>query len=82
MDRTNIEPIVVGIIEQQACLTLTRELYDADLTGLGIDSLMAIDIANELEAALDRVIDDREVLRFRCVNDILDYLGRAATREA
>ncbi len=39
MDRTNLAPIVVGIIEQQACLTLTRELYDADLTGLGIDSL-------------------------------------------
>jgi acyl carrier protein len=77
MDRTNIEPIVVGIIQQQACLTLTRELYDADLTGLGIDSLMALDIANELEDALDAVIDDREVLRFRCVNDILDYLARA-----
>ncbi len=82
MDRTDIEPIVVGIIEQQACLTLTRELYDADLTGLGIDSLMAIDIANELESALHAVIDDREVLRFRCVNDILDYLARSHVTEA
>ena len=82
MDRTNLEPIVVGIIEQQACLTLTRELYDADLTGLGIDSLTAIDIANELECALHATIDDREVLRFRCVNDILDYLARAKVSEA
>ena len=78
MDKTLLEPIVVQVIEKTACLKLGPELYGADFSGLGIDSLAAIDIAQGLEDQLDRVIDDRDVLRFRSVNDILDYLTRQA----
>jgi acyl carrier protein len=77
MDRASVEPIVIGIIEDRACVKVTRDLYDTDLTDLGVDSLTAIDIAHEVESALDAVIDDREVLRLRNVNEILDYVARA-----
>ena len=79
-DVASLERTVVGIIEEAACVQLTRELYDTDLTQLGIDSLMALDIANEIESALDTVIDDRDVLRFRNVTDILDHLRAPSAR--
>jgi acyl carrier protein len=78
MDRESVEPIVIGVIEERACVKVTPDMYDTDLTVLGVDSLTAIDIAHELESALDAVIDDREMLRLRNVNDILDYVARAS----
>jgi acyl carrier protein len=75
MDRASVESIVIGIIEDRACVKVTPDSYDTDLTDLGIDSLAAIDIAHGVESALDAVIDDGEVLRLRTVNEILDYVA-------
>jgi len=78
MNRKDLEMLLLRILAEQADLELTPERYDADLIALGLDSIVAIDIANELEAALGLVIDDREIYRFRTVNSILAYFERLA----
>jgi acyl carrier protein len=71
-------PILLGILQHHLEEIPGPEQYDADLTALGVDSLMAIDIAHHLEEELGIVIDDREALGFRSVNAICASLRRRA----
>jgi acyl carrier protein len=65
--------IVLASIRARAGIELTQDQFDDDLVGLGVDSLAAIDVANDMEEALGIVIDDREIVRFRTVNMIARY---------
>lgn len=69
--------VLLRILDQQLGARLGPEQFDADLTQMGVDSLMALEIAQQLEEAFEIVIDDREALSFRTVNDISSSLMRA-----
>lgn len=80
--REHFLPVLLGILSEQLGKTIGPEQFDADLTELGVDSLMAIEISHRLEEALNIVIDDREVLGFRSVNAICATLQRGSVTAA
>jgi acyl carrier protein len=76
MDRSHFLSVLLGILKDHLGEVLGPEQYDADLTELGVDSLMAIEVAHHLEEELGIVIDDRDALGFRTVNAICATLQR------
>lgn len=72
--REDFLPVLLGILNEQLGKPIGPEQFDTDLTELGVDSLMAIEISHRLEEELNIVIDDREVLGFRSVNAICSTL--------
>lgn len=80
--REDFLPILLAILQEQLGETIGPERFDADLTTLGVDSLMALEIAHRLEEALSIVIDDREALAFRSVNAIRATLQRTSPSAA
>ena len=79
MNREHLLKVLIRILEEQTGERLGPDKYDVDLTALGVDSLAAIEVAHQLEEALNLTIDDREVLGFRTVNAICATLERGAT---
>lgn len=77
--RERFLPVLLEILSERLGSRLVPEQFDADLTELGVDSLMAIEISHRLEEELSIVIDDREVLGFRSVNAICATLQRCST---
>jgi acyl carrier protein len=69
--------VLLEILKEQLGETISPERFGADLTELGVDSLMALDISHRLEDELGIVIDDRDALGFRTVNAICETLQRA-----
>ena len=74
--------MVLKILCEQLGDVLGPEQYDADLTALGVDSLMAIEIVHRLEEELSIVIDDRVAFGFRSVNAICATLQRCSASPA
>lgn len=72
-------PVLLQILQEQLGRALTPDLFGADLSELGVDSLMAIEIAHRLEDALGVTIDDRDVLGFRNIDSICATLQRSVT---
>ncbi len=64
---------LLKVIEDSADVKIKKEDYDTPLVELGLDSIYAVEIANEMEDLCDIVIDDREIAGFRSINDILTY---------
>lgn len=60
-------------ISQHANVMVQPAQYDEKLNNLGVDSIYAIDVANDMEDMLDIIIDDRDILQFDSVNNIMNY---------
>ncbi len=75
-EHTQLLPVLLRILQHHLGDVPRPDQYDADLTELGVDSLMAIEIAHRLEEELGIVINDREALGFRSVNAIYSTLRR------
>ncbi len=63
-------------LEESAELKLTEKDFSTPLADLGLDSIYAVEIANEMEDLCDVVIDDRDIAGFKSINDILNYFDR------
>lgn len=64
---------LLKVIEESAELKIEEKDYGTPLVELGLDSIYAVEIANEMEDLCDVVIDDRDIAGFRSINDILNY---------
>jgi acyl carrier protein len=74
--------VLLGVLKEQLGESIGPERYDADLTEVGVDSLMALEIAHRLEDELKIVIDDRDALGFRTVNAIYSSLRRTVAQSS
>lgn len=64
---------LLSTIEESAELKIEEKDYKTPLVELGLDSIYAVEIANEMEDLCDVVIDDRDIAKFRSIHDILNY---------
>lgn len=74
--------VLLSVLTEQTGESIGPERFDADLTEVGVDSLMALEIAHRLEDELNIVIDDRDALGFRTVNAIFASLRRAVAQSS
>ncbi len=73
MGKDEFKKKLLTIIEKQSNVVIKPEEFTTPLPELGIDSLHAVMIANDLEEIFDVIIDDREIKKFINVNSIVDY---------
>ncbi|MCK5884314.1 MAG: acyl carrier protein [Bacteriovoracaceae bacterium] len=64
---------LLKVIEESAELKMEEKDYGTPLVELGLDSIYAVEIANEMEDMCDVVIEDRDIAAFRSINDIMTY---------
>lgn len=76
MQPADLLAALLSSINKHGGVRIDAKDYDADLTDLGIDSTVAIEIANELEDILGILIDDKDLVHFRTVNQILQYFAK------
>jgi acyl carrier protein len=72
--------ILLVSIRERTGMEISEDQFDEDLITLGVDSIRAIEIANDMEDALGILIDDREIVGFRTVNVIGDYFERVVAK--
>jgi glycine C-acetyltransferase len=68
---------VIGLFQSRrevGSAPLTVSDLKNDITQLGLDSLAAIDIVANLERCFHLIIDDREIIRFRSIQSVLQHL--------
>lgn len=73
MNKDEILNHIIAFIKKNADVTVEQKDYDSDLTELGVDSIFALELANEMEELLDIVIDDRDIEKLRSINSIMEY---------
>ncbi len=74
MDRSELVVKILDVIKKHTGVIINKDQYDCNLIDLGIDSVNAVEMANEMEDILDDIIDDRDIVKFVTVNRIVDYL--------
>jgi acyl carrier protein len=76
MNENELKTVLLNSIKKHSKIDVPEKDFDTDLTNMGIDSLTAVHIANDMEDALDIVIDDKDIVKFRTVNLILSYFEK------
>jgi acyl carrier protein len=76
MKKIDLLEILLKSIKDNTNIEIKQNQYDENLTDLGIDSIFAIEIANDMEDALDIVIDDRDIVKFETINLIVEYFEK------
>lgn len=66
---------VIRAIEKAAGTTITEDMHDTSLFALGLDSIKAIQIVNDLEDSLDIVIDDSNLPKFTTIANIAAFIS-------
>ena len=64
---------LLGAVNTHTGITIEKDEFDTNLIDLGIDSVFAIEIANDLESILNIIIDDRDIIHFTTINKILNH---------
>lgn len=82
MTKEQLLESLLASIKENAQIEIKKEDFNKPLVSMGIDSLYAVEIANDLEEALDVVIDDRDIAKFTSVNAILNYFESTAKAQA
>ncbi len=65
--------LVIDTIFKTTKIIITEKDYDTNLLQLGIDSIKAIQIVNDLEDELDIMIDDSNLKYFVTINAIAEF---------
>ncbi|MCK5073905.1 MAG: acyl carrier protein [Bacteriovoracaceae bacterium] len=73
ISRNELLEHLISSIKKNAEIVIEEKDFDTDIVELGIDSIFAIEIANDIEEFLDIVIDDRDIGKFRSINVMLEY---------
>lgn len=73
-DKEETLALVLATIERVGKIKLTEAQYDDNLLRLGIDSIKAIQVINDLEDELDVVIDDSQLRHFTSIRAIAAYI--------
>jgi acyl carrier protein len=66
--------LVIKTISEVAKIEITENQYEENLLTLGVDSIKAIQIVNELEDELDIMIDDSNLKYFNSIQAIADFI--------
>lgn len=67
---------VIKAIEKAAKIEITEQMYDTNLFSMGLDSIKAIQIVNDLEDTLDIVIDDSNLPKFTTISNIAGFISK------
>lgn len=67
---------IVDGIRKVTGITIPPEKYGDNLFQLGLDSLKAIQVVNQLEDELDLMIDDIHLQKFTSINAIAEFFDK------
>lgn len=73
VSREELEAKLLELIKEHSDVEVSKSDYSTPFADLGIDSVYAVEVANDMEDFLDIVIDDRDIAKFRSLDDTLAY---------
>ncbi|HLE11296.1 MAG: hypothetical protein A2504_03295 [Bdellovibrionales bacterium RIFOXYD12_FULL_39_22] len=73
MTKKELEKELLKSIEKHTQIVIGNNDYSTSLANLGIDSVYAAEVANDMEDLLGIVIDDRDIAKFTSITAILEY---------
>lgn len=73
MTKEDLIKNLLEIIFKHTQVEIKPQDFDTPLVDLGLDSVYAVEIANEMEDLLGITIDDRDIATLKTVNIMLKY---------
>ena len=75
--REELLEVLLNSVKEHGEVEIEESNFSTNLVDLGVDSISAVEVANDMEDFLDIEIDDRDIAKFVSIEAIVKYFEEA-----